>query len=57
VFGWKPSAANPPTSANIGDAAYVEDDETVSAVAGANNIVAGTIRDVREGFVWVETGK
>ena len=57
VFGWKPSAANAPTASNIGDPAYVEDDETVSAVAGANSIVAGTIRDVREGLVWVETGK
>lgn len=48
------SATHPLSAANIGDKCYVEDDQTVSASAGSNSIVAGYVFDVESAGVWVE---
>jgi len=42
------------TAANIGAIAFVADDQTVALSGGTNAIVAGIIRDVDGGGVWVE---
>lgn len=44
------------TDANIGDLAYVEDDQTVQKAASASqDVVAGVIVDVDDDGVWVDT--
>lgn len=56
-FRWSNSAAaDAITRAEIGDPAYIVDDQTVAKTnGGATRSVAGTIRDVDAQGVWVET--
>jgi hypothetical protein len=56
-FRWANSAAaDAITRAEIGDPAYIVDDQTVAKTSGgATRSVAGTIRDVDAQGVWVET--
>ncbi|KAK0329991.1 hypothetical protein LTR94_034588, partial [Friedmanniomyces endolithicus] len=56
-FRWANSAAaDAITRAEIGDPAYIVDDQTVAKTnGGATRSVAGTIRDVDAQGVWVET--
>jgi len=56
VFRWNNSATDPVDRTHIGAAAYIEDDQTVSATdnAGARS-AAGTVEDVDEAGVWVKT--
>lgn len=57
TFRWANSAAaDAITRAEIGDPAYVVDDQTVAKTSGgATRSIAGTIRDVDAQGVWVET--
>lgn len=57
IFRWNNSAAaDAITRAEIGDLAYIVDDQTVAKTNGANTrSAAGTIRDVDAQGVWVET--
>lgn len=57
TFRWTNSAAaDAITRAEIGDPAYIVDDQTVAKTnGGATRSVAGTIRDVDAQGVWVET--
>jgi len=57
LFRWNNSAAaDAITRAEIGDPAYIVDDQTVAKTNGTNTrSVAGTIRDVDAQGVWVET--
>ena len=56
-FRWANSAAaDAITRAEIGDPAYIVDDQTVAKTNGGNTrSAAGTIRDVDAQGVWVET--
>jgi len=56
-FRWANSAAGDAiTRADIGDPAYIVDDQTVAKTNGsATRSAAGTIRDVDAQGVWVET--
>lgn len=56
-FRWINSAAGDAiTRAEIGDPAYIVDDQTVAKTnGGSTRSVAGTIRDVDAQGVWVET--
>lgn len=58
VFNFKNSAgADEITRANIGDDAYIVDDETVAATDGTSTrSVAGEIVDVDSNGVWVKIG-
>jgi len=54
VFGW--AAADTVSDANIGDLAYVIDDNHVSATnAGTYAVIAGPIVDYDGTYVWVDT--
>lgn len=54
IFGWKNGGDI--TIANIGDIAYVYDNQTVScATNGSNNILAGQVVDLDGTYVWVDT--
>lgn len=57
LFRWNNSAAGDLiTRAEIGDPAYIVDDQTVAKTNGTNTrSAAGTIRDVDAQGVWVET--
>ncbi|NML88353.1 hypothetical protein HHL26_04640 [Sphingobium sp. TB-6] len=57
IFRWANSASTDAiTRAEIGDPAYIVDDQTVAKTNGTNTrSVAGTIRDVDAQGVWVET--
>lgn len=57
IFRWNNSAAaDAITRAEIGDPAYIVDDQTVAKTNGTNTrSAAGTIRDVDAQGVWVET--
>lgn len=57
IFRWNNSAAaDAITRAEIGDLAYIVDDQTVAKTNGTNTrSAAGTIRDVDAQGVWVET--
>jgi len=56
VFQFANSAGDPITVADIGNACYIEDDETVSRTNAGGNTqsVAGTIYDVDANGVWVK---
>lgn len=51
------AGTGPPTRANIGDDAYAEDDQTVTATSGGNAPKAGVIVDVDDAGVWVDVGR
>ena len=53
VFLWDNSETEALTAANIGDWAYVEDDQTV-AVTSTHKVKAGRIVDVVDDGVWVD---
>jgi hypothetical protein len=54
VFRWVNGGSF--TDANIGDLAYVEDDQTVTTAASATyDVIAGVIVDVDASGVWVDT--
>ena len=50
------SGTNAVTSAHIGLACFVEDNQTVASSAGTNSVVAGIVAKVESDGVWVHTG-
>ncbi len=57
VFRFDNSAAHAVAAANLGALCFVEFDNQVGSVPGANNVVAGRVVDVDADGVWVETGR
>ncbi len=55
VFRWANGAGSLFTDANIGDFAFVHDNQTVTNSGAANDIIAGVIVDVDSDGVWVKT--
>jgi hypothetical protein len=54
IFGWV--NAGDISSSNLSDICYVVDDQTVSvATSGANSVIAGTVFDVDDDYVYVLT--
>lgn len=55
LFHFKNDAADPIALADLGNECFITDDETVSKTDGADTrSVAGVIRDVADGGVWIE---
>lgn len=50
------SGTNAVTNAHIGKVCFIEDNQTVASVAGANSVVAGKVLFVDDNGVWVDTG-
>ena len=58
AFNWQNSSTNPLSNANIGQACYVQDEQTLTTFAGsANKVVAGIFLglDPNDGTAWVDT--
>jgi hypothetical protein len=56
IFLWENDTVAPVTLARVGRPCYVLDNQTVSAAAGTNSIIAGIVTEVSAAGVWVETG-
>lgn len=55
LFHFKNDDADPITLADLGNECFITDDETVSKTDGTSTrSVAGIIRDVADGGVWIE---
>lgn len=56
LFLVKNSSGNAVTDAHIGQACFIEDNETVASSGGTNFVVAGIVEDVTTDGVWVWVG-
>ena len=57
IFRWNNDVAGKSFArASIGDAAYVEDDETVRTNADSSGVIVGRVVDVDDEGAWVATG-
>jgi hypothetical protein len=50
------TGTSPVGQAHVGRTAYVADDENVVAADTANNIAAGEVLEIDDGFAWVNVG-